>query len=211
MAIKEWTTHYPTSQDVVATDQPTLVDGVDDTRVSQIHTMRNKLDSVAQLVGDDSMLPAGCLREIQNALVARVHYFPVWGFWPPNHFPTPVPGDGYLRTDWNSLDILYVSAFTMPSQQKPYMVHMCASGFCDNPAATGYLYVSVQNNTGLVFDWECWFYGDAPVWGESQITWNPPSPTYGPFYVWCFSSVDVPLASFYVQTMGIHALLTPIG
>ena len=72
MAIKEWTTHYPTSQDVLATDQPDLVNAVDDTRVSQIHALRDKLDAVAVAVGTDyPYAPSGCLRETAAALVDR--------------------------------------------------------------------------------------------------------------------------------------------
>src|SRR5512135_523636 len=68
---KEWTTSYPATQD------PTPVTGVqpqlendptgmppepgqgDATRVSQIHTLRDKLQALALKLGDDSELPAG--------------------------------------------------------------------------------------------------------------------------------------------------------
>ena len=79
MAIKEWTTSYPTSQDSTppTTEQPELTnetspgsgDG-DDTRVSQIHTLRDKLDAVCKYVGDASNLPAGCLKETVAVLLA---------------------------------------------------------------------------------------------------------------------------------------------
>lgn len=61
--IKEWSTAYPSAQDVLGTVQPDLVNGADDTRVSQIHTVRDKLDAAAQLIGDTNNLPSGCLRE----------------------------------------------------------------------------------------------------------------------------------------------------
>jgi hypothetical protein len=64
MAIKEWSTTYPTTQDPDAfTNQPDLSNGADETRVSQIHTMRNKLHAVAKEVGTNpGNQPAGCLR-----------------------------------------------------------------------------------------------------------------------------------------------------
>lgn len=63
MADKEWSTNYPTTQDSTppTTEQPTLVNGEDNTRVSQIHTLRDKLDAVCKKVGDDSGLPAGSI------------------------------------------------------------------------------------------------------------------------------------------------------
>ena len=61
--IKPWSTNYPSSQDT-GTDaedqQPTLVNGADDTRVSQIHALREKVHYIALKVGDNSNLPAGC-------------------------------------------------------------------------------------------------------------------------------------------------------
>lgn len=65
MAVKEWTTNYPTSQDTGADgsdQQPDLVNGDDDTRVSQIHAVRKKAHAAALAVGDASSLPAGCLK-----------------------------------------------------------------------------------------------------------------------------------------------------
>jgi hypothetical protein len=71
MAVKEWTSNYPTSQDT-GTDgedqQPTLVDGDDDTRVSQAHALRKKVHAAALAIGDDSDLPAGCLKARVTAL-----------------------------------------------------------------------------------------------------------------------------------------------
>jgi hypothetical protein len=68
MAIKDWSTNYPTEQDVLATVQPDLQDDVDNTRVTHIHTVRNKVQQVALQVGDENDLPAGCLRERVQAL-----------------------------------------------------------------------------------------------------------------------------------------------
>lgn len=71
MAVVEWTTNYPSSQDTGAggVDQcPDLVNTQDDTRVSQIHTMRNKVQSLALKVGDNSNLPAGCLGQRVTAI-----------------------------------------------------------------------------------------------------------------------------------------------
>lgn len=65
MAVKEWTTNLPAAQDT-GTDgedqMPTLVDGSDDTRVSQIHALRKKANYNSVTIGDESELPAGCLR-----------------------------------------------------------------------------------------------------------------------------------------------------
>lgn len=64
MAIKEWSTNYPTSQDSPTTEQPTLSNTADATRVSQIHTLRDKLHDVATRLGDDGNLPAGSVHDI---------------------------------------------------------------------------------------------------------------------------------------------------
>jgi len=75
MAIKEWSTDFPSSQDDPVTDnQPTLVnesaegagDG-DATRVSQWHTLRDKLDAACKILGDDGRLPAGSVLDILNS------------------------------------------------------------------------------------------------------------------------------------------------
>lgn len=71
MAIKEWSTSYPTAQDPDAfTNMPSLVNGADDTRVSQIHTLRAKVHEVAKQVGDNSAppLPSGCLKARMNTV-----------------------------------------------------------------------------------------------------------------------------------------------
>jgi hypothetical protein len=64
MAVKEWSTTYPVTQDPdTFTNQPDLVNGADDTRVSQIHTLRGKVHEVAKEVGTNpGNAPAGCLR-----------------------------------------------------------------------------------------------------------------------------------------------------
>lgn len=79
MPIKEWTTTYPTTQDPtpVTGVQPSLVnesalgagDG-DNTRVSQIHSLRDKLDAVCKRVGDDSNLPVTSLLATRAEAVA---------------------------------------------------------------------------------------------------------------------------------------------
>lgn len=64
MAVKEWNTNYPGSQDTGTNGEnqmPDLVNTQDDTRVSQLHKVRNKLHAVALKVGDNNNLPAGCL------------------------------------------------------------------------------------------------------------------------------------------------------
>jgi len=53
MSIKDWSTTYPTTQDDIATVQPNLLDTTDVTRVSQIHTLRDKLQSLAREVGSN--------------------------------------------------------------------------------------------------------------------------------------------------------------
>jgi hypothetical protein len=62
MAIKEWTTNYPTAQDDIPVDQPDLVNNDDDTRVSQMHAVRDKCQSLALEVGATSPT-AGTLRK----------------------------------------------------------------------------------------------------------------------------------------------------
>lgn len=86
MAIKNWTTNYPTSQDTGTNgsdQQETVVNG-DDTRASQINTVRNKLHAVAQKLGDDSDLPAGSIAAKVTALEAA----------PPSHNASHENGGG---------------------------------------------------------------------------------------------------------------------
>jgi len=69
MAIETpWTTSYPTSQDTPGTEQPNLTDDTvpgtgdgDRSLAVHFHTLRDKLQSIATKVGDDSNLPAGCI------------------------------------------------------------------------------------------------------------------------------------------------------
>lgn len=64
MAVKEWDTNYPASQDTGTNGEdqmPDLVNTQDDTRVSQLHKVRNKLHATSLKVGDNNNLPAGSL------------------------------------------------------------------------------------------------------------------------------------------------------
>lgn len=64
MSLKTWSSNYPTMQDVLSSVQPNLDNTVDSTHVSQIHTMRDKLQAVALELGSvPGNLPSGCLRE----------------------------------------------------------------------------------------------------------------------------------------------------
>ena len=74
MAIIDWTTSYPAAQDTPGSEQPDLANAADDTRVSQIHALRDKLQDVAELVGDDSLLPSGSIREVLDDIVNHVHF-----------------------------------------------------------------------------------------------------------------------------------------
>lgn len=51
MTVKDWTTFWPTTQDNIPVDQPDLVNTSDETRVSQAHTLRDKLQAVALEIG----------------------------------------------------------------------------------------------------------------------------------------------------------------
>jgi hypothetical protein len=73
----EWTSSYPNSQDDLGADQPDLVNGTapstwtgDLSRVSQIHTLRDKLDAVARKVGDENSLPVNSLSDRVDDLEA---------------------------------------------------------------------------------------------------------------------------------------------
>lgn len=85
MPFQEWSTNYPTTQDTGtnATDQQedlsndpgataTTVPATEgsNTRVSHVHTLRNKVQELALKVGDDSDLPAGSNRARLTALEA---------------------------------------------------------------------------------------------------------------------------------------------
>lgn len=154
MAIKEWSTHYPTSQDTPATDQPTLVNGVDDTRVSQIHTMRDKVDSVAKVVGDASNLPAGCLKEKVataesdisglDSRVTALEGAPVW-FQAWSLPRSMVDCDDVTSTSpipvWYNYQAYKPASFATPSYMK-----LCAVGSTSAPGGGG-LQVSVGPGT----------------------------------------------------------------
>lgn len=67
--MKEWTTSYPTSSDVLLTAQPDLSNSTsqgacngDPLRSSFLHTLRDKLQAVCNIVGADAK-PAGSLRK----------------------------------------------------------------------------------------------------------------------------------------------------
>jgi hypothetical protein len=85
MAIKEWLTSYPTSQDPdpITTVQPNLDDETvpgagdgDQARSSQVEANRDKLHAVCKKVGDDSNLPAGCHAAKIATLEASAPYVP---------------------------------------------------------------------------------------------------------------------------------------
>lgn len=78
MAIETpWETKYPTQQDTPGTEQPDMTDDQvpgsrDGTRIrgNHFHTLRDKLQDVAEEVGDDSDLPSGSLKARVTALEA---------------------------------------------------------------------------------------------------------------------------------------------
>ncbi len=82
---KEWASNYPTTQDAdpVTGVQPQLENygepGLGDAwRVSQLHTVRDKLHAVAKAVGDASNLPAGSLKARVTTVEATVAAGPAW-------------------------------------------------------------------------------------------------------------------------------------
>lgn len=70
MAIKEWTTIYPTGLDAYA-QMPTLVNGADRARVSQIQSLRDAVMNIEQIIGSNS-IEAGSIRfrvgELENIM-----------------------------------------------------------------------------------------------------------------------------------------------
>lgn len=77
MTIKEWSTAYPASQDAdpITGVMPDLTDESapgagdgDETRSSQVESLRDKLQAVCKKVGDDSGLPVGSLKSLVNPL-----------------------------------------------------------------------------------------------------------------------------------------------
>ena len=78
MAVKEWSTDYPTTQDPdpITTNQPDLTDetyqGANDgdaLRSSHPEALRDKLQAVAKYVGDASELPATSLRATNGKIL----------------------------------------------------------------------------------------------------------------------------------------------
>lgn len=71
MPTTEWETSYPGAQDTVGDEQPDLIndsspgaaDG-DIVLVSQIHALRDKVQALADFVGDENNLPLGSLRDL---------------------------------------------------------------------------------------------------------------------------------------------------
>jgi len=72
MAIKEWSTNYPTAIDT-ATEQPTLVNNADATRVSQIHTMRDAVQALQSQMGTTALSP---LTSMRARMAARENKLP---------------------------------------------------------------------------------------------------------------------------------------
>jgi len=71
MAIKEWSTNYPTAVDT-ATEQPTLVNNADATRVSQIHAMRDVGFALQAAIGTTGLAPLTSLRARAKALETKL-------------------------------------------------------------------------------------------------------------------------------------------
>lgn len=89
MAVKDYTTQYPGALDT-ATQMPTIVGGgVDDTRASQINTIKNLLIELQTQVGSD-LLEAGSLRE-QNSKRGQVLW--QWNGTDLSQFDTAVVGE----------------------------------------------------------------------------------------------------------------------
>jgi hypothetical protein len=64
--ILEWTTSFPTAANVKATDQPALVDGTHAARASHYNTLADLADSLAGLVGDDTLPATSIRRRVEN-------------------------------------------------------------------------------------------------------------------------------------------------
>jgi hypothetical protein len=66
MADKEWSTLTPATQDVdpITTAQPDVINIIDNTRATQILTLRDKLHNAYKAVGTDDLLPKGSVRAI---------------------------------------------------------------------------------------------------------------------------------------------------
>lgn len=89
----EWTTNYPTSQDTLATDQPTAMKG-DVIVPSMVNVLATKLDAVAKLAGDSGSLPSGCLK----ARVTALENAPVVG-WRETYLARAVAKAGILAEE----------------------------------------------------------------------------------------------------------------
>ena len=98
MAIKDWTTNFPTTQDTGtdgADQQATLVISADVTRPSQIHALRGKAQALALAQGDDSNLPAGSIKDILDVSsgdAQQVRFIELAGD------PTNVANKGFIYT-----------------------------------------------------------------------------------------------------------------
>lgn len=91
MAIKTWETVFPASTDST-TEMPDLTGSVDNTGVSQIHSIRDAVISLETLVGDDTAA-SGTLRNSLGSLYGGVGYVTVSG-----EPPAPSPSTGTLYT-----------------------------------------------------------------------------------------------------------------
>lgn len=167
MAIKEWSTNYPAAQDTPSTDQQTLVDGVDDTRVSQIHTMRDKLDAACQLVGTSGYpsLPSDSLVDVTRSLVSRermiYHYDVVY----------EKTGSGYATA--------YVGKFFINYNEPPPGYIHCAIRGTSESGGVGHIKVTLTGGlepwqgvgpilfTATVTDSIHWYYY-AQAWGDTM-------------------------------------------
>ena len=161
MAIKNWSTSYPTSQDdPVTTNQPTLVDASDETRVSQIHTMRDKLGSVAVIVGDNSALPAGCIRANVATLAAQQLWSRLW------HLDTEESATGI------GLTLIKHGVLYLPSiSPKPATLQVGCRGWVFDPATTGHIVVTIYKGVfSRVFS--CYPSTSTPTLYEGQLTWG---------------------------------------
>lgn len=128
MTTKEWTTHYPTAQDDVLTDQPTLINDTypgagdgDITRVSQIHALRDKLDSVCLKVGDDTNLPA-------TSLLGRL-YATSHTVWVDGSRSGVYTADGSFSRPYKTI-MAAVNAVSPPAGE-PYTIRVMAGSYSE--------------------------------------------------------------------------------
>jgi hypothetical protein len=153
MAVKEWTTNYPSSQDTGtggSDQQPDLVNTQDDTRVSQLHTMRNKLQSIAQKVGDNNNLPGGCLgarmTAVENLEAPRMTLMRRFGEGsevPLDYLPIPVGEGGPTKA---------VQAYAVKDSNAPFtMVRFIFSSYITTEYSDTYNVVLKFGTTEYVF------------------------------------------------------------